>query len=76
MAEAYVQQSCLLLNSTETENGMAHNVHFRIIPSDFPLAAAVPRQAKQAFVLASIGQLVPVLSNKCIRDWVWGLCYP
>jgi len=39
-------------------------------------AATSPRQAKQAFVLASIEQLVPVLSDKCIRDWVWGICYP
>ncbi|KAH9480173.1 hypothetical protein JR316_0006771 [Psilocybe cubensis] len=39
-------------------------------------AATSPRQAKQAFVLASIEQLVPVLSDKCIRDWVWGVCYP
>ncbi|CAA7269122.1 unnamed protein product [Cyclocybe aegerita] len=39
-------------------------------------AATSPRQAKQAFVLASIEQLVPVLSGKCIRDWVWGVCYP
>ncbi|KIM41760.1 hypothetical protein M413DRAFT_445001 [Hebeloma cylindrosporum] len=39
-------------------------------------AATAPRQAKQAFVLASIEQLVPVLSDKCIRDWVWGVCYP
>ena len=40
------------------------------------LAATAPRQAKQAFVLASIEQLVPVLSDKCIRDWVWDICYP
>jgi hypothetical protein len=39
-------------------------------------AATAPRQAKQAFVLASIEQLVPVLSDKCIRDWVWDVCYP
>jgi hypothetical protein len=39
-------------------------------------AATAPRQAKQAFVLARIEQLVPVLSDKCIRDWVWGVCYP
>ncbi|KAF9561067.1 hypothetical protein CPC08DRAFT_635895 [Agrocybe pediades] len=38
--------------------------------------ATSPRQAKQAFALASIEQLVPVLSDKCIRDWVWGVCYP
>ncbi|PPQ69303.1 hypothetical protein CVT24_001669 [Panaeolus cyanescens] len=38
--------------------------------------AAGPRQAKQAFVLASIEQLIPVLSDRCIRDWVWGVCYP
>jgi hypothetical protein len=41
----------------------------------FP-AATSPRQAKRAFVFASIEQLVPVLSDKCIRDWVWGVCYP
>ncbi|TFK24406.1 hypothetical protein FA15DRAFT_669639 [Coprinopsis marcescibilis] len=34
------------------------------------------RQAKQAYTLASIEQLVPVLSDKCIRNWVWGVCYP
>ncbi|KAF9523889.1 hypothetical protein CPB83DRAFT_647670 [Crepidotus variabilis] len=39
-------------------------------------AATAPRQAKQAFVLASIEQVVPVLSDKCIRNWVWGICYP
>lgn len=39
-------------------------------------ATTSPRQAKQAFVFASIEQLVPVLSDKCIRDWVWGVCYP
>ncbi|KAF8817202.1 hypothetical protein BYT27DRAFT_7205062 [Phlegmacium glaucopus] len=39
-------------------------------------AATSPRQAKQAFILASIEQLVPVLSDKSIRDWVWGVCYP
>ena len=77
MAEAYVQQSCLLLNSTETESGNGLYVHIlRIMSSDIRLASTVPRQARQAFVLASIGQLVPVLSNKCIRDWVWSICYP
>ncbi|KAF8904131.1 hypothetical protein CPB84DRAFT_1814520 [Gymnopilus junonius] len=39
-------------------------------------AATPPRRAKQAFALASIEQLVPVLSDKCIRDWIWGICYP
>lgn len=43
---------------------------------DYELAATPPRRAKLAFALASIEQLVPVLSDKCIRDWVWGICYP
>ncbi|KAJ2926403.1 hypothetical protein H1R20_g10695, partial [Candolleomyces eurysporus] len=34
------------------------------------------RQAKEAFALASIEQLVPVLGDECIRNWVWGVCYP
>lgn len=34
------------------------------------------RQAKEAFALASIEQLVPVLSGRCVREAVWGVCYP
>ncbi|EAU85803.1 hypothetical protein CC1G_05020 [Coprinopsis cinerea okayama7 len=34
------------------------------------------RHAKQAFTLASIEQLVPVIGDACVRDWVWGVCYP
>jgi len=57
--------------------GGYHQPQAEILTAFFQNSAATsPRQAKQAFVLASIEQLVPVLSDKCIRDWVWGVCYP
>jgi len=34
------------------------------------------RKAKEAYTLSSIEQLVPVLSERCLKDWVWGACYP
>ncbi|KAF6756001.1 hypothetical protein DFP72DRAFT_306958 [Ephemerocybe angulata] len=34
------------------------------------------RQAKEAFVLAAVEQLVPVLGAKCLRESVWRVCEP
>ncbi|TFK39012.1 hypothetical protein BDQ12DRAFT_604733 [Crucibulum laeve] len=33
------------------------------------------QEAKQVYVLVSIEQLVPALSEESIKQWVWGLCY-
>lgn len=78
-AESYVQQLCLSLSSQRVESGLCSIILSKLdIVSLFycKSAATPPRQAKQAFALASIEQLVPVLSDKCIRDWVWDVCYP
>ncbi|KDR82333.1 hypothetical protein GALMADRAFT_58520 [Galerina marginata CBS 339.88] len=56
--------------------GYVQQICFALNSQRAESAATSPRLAKQAFALASIEQLVPVLSDKCIRDWVWGVCYP
>jgi hypothetical protein len=33
-------------------------------------------QAKTAYALACIEQLVPLLGARCLRDHVWGICVP
>jgi len=77
-AETYVQQACFSLNSQRAECGESWSFvsHLSSHPTETESVATATRQAKQAFILASMEQLVPVLSNKCIRNSVWGVCYP
>ena len=74
-AEEYVRDVCFALNSMRKDSSMSSFLLFSFFSHQFQ-AANRPLRAKQAFVLASLEQLIPVLSEACIKQWVWGVCYP
>ncbi|KXN93401.1 hypothetical protein AN958_00325 [Leucoagaricus sp. SymC.cos] len=49
---------------------------FALKSSAITQASSLIQSAKKALVLASIEQLVPVLSEECIREYVFDVCWP